>query len=243
MNENHDAFDNYVMKFDMNERMIAYKYNHSYRVVHQAEEICRSLDLDTYERDIASLIALLHDIARFKQWRDYKSFHDYETFDHGDEGVKILFDEGEIENYNVPKKEYKVIKKAIKNHNKFILNEKGMNEREIMHSKIIRDADKIDILYAFSTNRLLELNEDNEEISEIISEEFFNHRGVLDTEIKNKNDRIISLIALVFDLNFDYSKGRVLNENYIKKIYNHLKHKKTFKPYVDEAIKYLKGEK
>ena len=58
MNENHDAFDNYVMKFDMNERMIAYKYNHSYRVVHQAEEICRSLDLDTYERDIASLIAL-----------------------------------------------------------------------------------------------------------------------------------------------------------------------------------------
>ena len=125
MNENHDAFDEYVLKFDMNERMIAYKYNHSYRVVHQAEEICRSLELDTYERDIASLIALLHDIARFRQWKDFKTFNDSESFDHGDEGVKILFDEGEINNYQVDKKEYDVVKKAIKNHNKFKLDTKN----------------------------------------------------------------------------------------------------------------------
>ena len=242
MNENHDAFDNYVMKYDMNERMIAYKYSHSYRVVHQAEEICRSIDLDTYERDIASLIALLHDIARFKQWAEYKTFSDIDSFDHGDMGVKILFDEGEIKNYIVDKKEYDVIKKAIKFHNKFNLDEKGMNEREIMHSKIIRDADKIDILYSFSTNRLLELKEDNEEISEVVKDEFFRHKGVHKDEIKSKNDDIVKLFALVFDLNYEYSKERILNEKYIEKMYEHLKHKKIFKPFKDEAIKYLKGE-
>ena len=243
MNENHDAFDKYVLKFDMNERMIAYKYNHSYRVVHQAEEICRSLDLDTYERDIASLIALLHDIARFRQWSDYKTFHDADSFDHGDEGVKILFDEGEINNYQVDKKEYDVIKKAVKNHNKFVLNEKGMNEREIMHSKIIRDADKIDILYSFSTNRLLELDEDDSPISETVREEFFSHKGVVKTNLINNNEKIIMLFALIFDLNYEYSKERILNEKYIEKMYNHLKNKSLFKPYRDEAIKYLKGEK
>ena len=243
MNENHDAFDNYVLKFDMNERMIAYKYNHSYRVVHQAEEICRSLELDTYERDIASLIALLHDIARFRQWTDYKTFNDHESFDHGDEGVKILFDEGEIKNYQVSKEEHEVIKKAIKNHNKLKLDTTNMNEREKMHSMIIRDADKIDIIYSFSTNRLLELDEDEEEISEKIKEDFFNHLDVLKTDIKNKNDKIIMLIALVFDLNYDYSKERILNEKYLNNMYNHLKHKKIFKPYIEEAIRYLKGEK
>ena len=32
MNENFDAFDEYAMKYDMNIKEIAYKYNHSYRV-------------------------------------------------------------------------------------------------------------------------------------------------------------------------------------------------------------------
>ena len=156
MNENFDAFDKYAMNYDMNEKMIAFKYNHSYRVVHQAEEICRSLEMDTYERDVASLIALLHDIARFRQWTEYKTFSDKDSFDHGDVGVQILFDENEIKNYTVNKEDYDVIKKAIINHNKVEI-DKSLNERELLHSKIIRDADKIDILYSFSTDKLIEI--------------------------------------------------------------------------------------
>ena len=243
MNENHDAFDDYVMKFDMNEDAIAYKYNHSYRVVHQAEELCRSLELDTYERDISSLIALLHDIARFRQWSEYKTFSDLESFDHGDEGVKILFEEGEINNYSVDKKEYDVILKAIKNHNKMHIDTKDMNEREIMHSKIIRDADKIDILYAFSTNTLIKIDEEDEDISEMVKENFFKHTPSLRENIKNNNDRIVMFIGFIFDLNYEYSKERVLDEKYLNKIYDNLKNKKRFKPYIDEAIKYLKGKK
>jgi len=152
MDENFDAFNDYVMNFDLNEKMIEYKFNHSYRVLHQAEEICRSINTDTVERDLASNIALLHDIARFKQWTEYKTFDDFISFDHGDEGVKILFDEGLIKNFIIDKNDYDVIKKSIRNHNKYTI-EEGLNERELLHSKIIRDADKIDILYAFSTNR------------------------------------------------------------------------------------------
>ncbi len=242
MNEDFDAFDDFVMKYDMNEKMIAYKYNHSYRVVHQAEEICRSLELDTVERDLASQIALLHDIARFRQWTNYKTFEDSKSFDHGDEGVKILFDEGEINNYKINKEDYDIVKKAISNHNKFSVDFKKLNERETLHSKIIRDADKVDILYSFSTNRLLEIEEDDAQISENVSEEFFAHRQVLKADVKSKNDRIILLFGLVYDLYYDYSKERVLNEEYIKKMYEHLKNKKIFKPYLDEITKYLKGE-
>ena len=243
MNENFDAFDKFVMKYDMNEAMIAFKYNHSYRVVHQAEEICRSLNLDTIERDLASNIALLHDIARFRQWTEYKTFNDIESFDHGDEGVNILFSEGEIENYNIDKEDYDVLKKAISNHNKYSIDFKKLNDREALHSKIIRDADKLDIIYSFSTNILLELKEDDAPISEEVEEAFFEHKQVLKKYAISKNDRIVMLIGFIFDLYFDYSKERVLDEEYIDKIYNHLKNKKLFKKYRDEAIKYLKGDK
>ena len=243
MNENFDAFDDYALKYDMNKNMISYKYNHSYRVVHQAEEICRSLEFDTEERDLASLIALLHDIARFKQWTEYETFEDSQSFDHGEEGVKILFEEGEIKNYICKEEDYSVIKAAIRNHNKFKINTKGLNDREILHSKIVRDADKLDILYAFSTNRLLELENDNSEISEEVKDAFMHHTEVLKKDIKNVNDRLLMMIGLVFDLNYDYSKERVLNEKYIEKIYDHIKLKKIFKPFIDETIKYLKGGK
>ncbi len=243
MNENFDAFDKYAMKYDMNEKMIEYKYNHSYRVVHQAEEICRSLELDTYERDIASLIALLHDIARFKQWTEYKTFSDIDSFDHGDMGVKILFEENEIKNYICDEKEYEIIKKAITYHNKLSVPFNELTDRETLQCKIIRDADKIDILYAFSTNRLLELEEDDNEISEEVKDQFFKHQPVLKKDAISLNDRTVLMMSLVFDLYFDYSKERILNEEYLTKMYNHLKNKKIFKPFVDEAIKYLKGDK
>ncbi len=241
MNENFDEFDKYALEFDMNEKMIEYKYNHSYRVVHQAEEICRSLNMDTVERDLASNIALLHDLARFKQWTEYKTFHDEDSFDHGEMANKILFEDGMINKLNIDKEDYEVLKKAIRNHNKFKI-EDGMNEREILHSKIVRDADKLDILYAFSTNRLIEIKEDDSKINDSIYDDFFKHKQSFNTDIKSLNDRIISMFALIYDLNFDYSLERVLNEDYLGKIYHHLKNKKLFKQYYDEAIKYLKGK-
>ena len=237
-----DTFNDYVMNYDLNNDMIKYKYNHSYRVMHQAEEICRSLDMDNVERDLASFIGLTHDIARFKQWTEYQTFDDNKSFDHGEEGVKILFDEGLINKFDQNKDDYNVIKKAIINHNKYKI-ESGLNERELLHSKIIRDADKIDILYAFSTNRLLELDEDDSEISDEVREEFFLHKPVLHKYRKTKNDKLVSLMSLVFDLNYDYSKERVYREKYIDKIYDYLKNKKIFKEYKDEINKYLKGDK
>ena len=239
MNENFDAFDKYAMNYDMKERMIEYKYNHSYRVVHQSEELCRSLDLDNVERDLASLIALLHDIARFRQWTDYKTFRDKDSFDHGDEGEKILFEEGEIKNYICDKEDYDIIRKAIRNHNKYII-EDGLSERELLHSKIVRDADKIDILYAFSTNRLLEIDNDDSPINEEVRKQFYKHESIDRKIVKSVNDRAVAKFSLIFDLYYDYSLERVYSEKYIDKIYEGMKNKELFKEFYEEAIRFLK---
>ena len=242
MNENFDEFDKYVLRYDLSVRMIEYKYKHSYRVVHQAEEICRSINLDTVERDLASNIALLHDIARFRQWTEYETFNDQKSFDHGDEGVKILFEEGEIHNYNIDEADYDIVKTAIANHNKYAVDYNKLSARETLHTKIIRDADKVDVLYALSTNKLLSISDDDSEISEDARDEFFDHKQVTRKITSSQNDRILCIISFIFDLNYDYSKARVYNEKYLDKIYKNVKNKEIYKPFIDEAKKYLKGE-
>ena len=242
MEERYDAFNDYVMEFDINEEMIGYKYNHTYRTVHQAEEIARSLNLTEEDKELVEIIALLHDIARFRQWSEYKSLDDSKTFDHGDEGVKILFEEGEIEKYNIDKKYYNIIKTAIRLHNKLDINEEELSAKELLHTKIIRDADKIDIIYSFSTQRLLEIKSDDSPISSKVIECIKNHQLVDKIDVNNINDKIILIFALTYDLNYKYSLKRIYEEEYFTKMIESFHNKEIFQPYVDEINEYIKGE-
>lgn len=242
MDHNFDTFNDFVMNYDMNEEMIAYKFNHTYRTIHQAEEIARSLNLNEEDKELATIIALLHDVARFRQWTEYKTFNDYKTFDHGDEGVKILFEEGEIEKYNIDKKYYDIIKIAIKNHNKLYYDEEKLTAQEKLHCKIIRDADKIDILYSFSTHKLLQVESDDSNISNEVLKQFNEHTQIDKKIVKTKNEVILINLAIAYDLNYKYSIERVYKEKYLEKIIEPLYNKDKFKPYVDEIINYMKGE-
>ena len=152
MNENFDAFDDYALKFDLDDDAIKRKYEHSYRVVHQADEIAYTLKLDEDDSYLVCLIALLHDIGRFMQWKNYKTYSDNKSINHATLGIKILFEEKLINNFKLDKKDYDLVKVAIENHNKYELNEKELSEKELLHSRILRDADKIDILYHFENS-------------------------------------------------------------------------------------------
>lgn len=242
MNDNYDEFDKYAMTYDMDESMIAYKYNHSYRVMHECDEIAFTLKFEEDDTYLACLIGLLHDIGRFEQWKQYKTFDDSKSIDHADYASELLFKDNLIEKFKLNKKDYDLVNKAIKNHNKLAINEEEMNEREILFSKIIRDADKLDILYAFSNPRLLEIKEDEDkEISEKVKTSFYNHEPVRKVDVKNNNDRVIVFLSFIYDLYFDYSKYSILEKKYFEKMLEYLKNKELFKPYFDEAINYLKG--
>ena len=242
MNENFDAFDEYALQYDLEETALKRKYEHSYRVVHQADEIAYTLKLDEEDSYLACLIALLHDIGRFSQWKEYHTYNDLDSIDHATLGNKILFEDNLIKKFKLDKKDYEIVRTAIENHNKFSINEKELSEKEILHSKIVRDADKIDILYEFSNPKLLDLNgENNDEVNDKIKEDFYNHKPIDRKTIKNKNENVIMLIALVYDLYFDYSKKTVLEKEYLDRMLERLKNKKLFKSYIEEAKKYLKG--
>lgn len=232
-----EAFDKYVSDFDFKVDGIEYKYYHSYRVQKYSEKISDMLNLGLKDKKLASDIGLLHDIGRFHQLEKYNSFCD-KKFDHADYGAKILFEDNLILNYDINKCDYEIVKKAIRNHNKYQI-EDGLNERELFFAKLVRDADKIDILNAFSSIRVLEICECDEEISPSVREEFFNNITVRNVNVKNKNNKIISMLAFLFDINFEVSYRIIKEEDFINKFYDAIKHKEIFKEYFDYANKYL----
>lgn len=232
------TFDDYVSLYDKTDPDIKLKYSHTYRVCEQSMNICNSLNLNEESKYIAYLIAILHDIGRFYQDKMFNTFEDKISFDHGDYGVKILFEDGLIRNFIKESKYDNLIKLGVKNHNKFKI-EDGLNEEENLQCKIIKDADKLDIFYLLSSLNELDRYGNNEEISIKVKESFTKHELVDNNDKNNENDSIICIFAFVFDLNFDYSFKYLKETDLINKYYNRLNNKEIFKPYVDEVNKYI----
>lgn len=239
--KNYKTFDDYVSNFDLNEDAIKRKYDHSYRVVSNSKRISEFLELNDNDTYLACLIGLLHDIGRFEQWTKYQTYSDYKSIDHALLGAKILFEDGLINDFVLEQKDYELVKKAIVNHNLYKIN-RDLNDKELLFSKIIRDADKLDILSQLSANSNFGLEEDNSEISEKVRNEFYKHNCINNKDKLTKNDNIIMKMALVYDLNFDYSKKMVLKNLYLDKMLGNLKNKEKFNIYIEEAKKYLGGK-
>lgn len=233
------AFDSYVNEYDMNDNNILYKYNHTYRVCKNSKNVCKSLNLNEEQSNLAYLIALLHDIGRFYQDKMYKTFFEKADFDHGDYGVKLLFEDGLIRKFIDNTDNDKLIYLAVKNHNKYSV-ENNLKEEEKLYCNIVRDADKLDIIDNFI--EIIKINnkeEDDSEITEKVKEEFLSHRMVNKNYRKTNSDVIVTIISQIYDLKFDYSFKFIKENNYIEKIYQTLKNKEKFKLYFEEANKYI----
>ena len=230
-----EEFRKYVSNYDLNNIKIKLKYDHSIRVMELSEKYSKQLDFSDYDIKLATMIGLLHDIGRFEQLKMYDSFDD-RKIDHADLGVKILFDEGLIERFWDNKDDYELIKLAIKNHNKFKIED--INDERIMkHAKLIRDTDKIDIMYVYGVSDELKVRGNTSEISEPIINSVRNHQEVLKTNEKTKNDGIVTAFAQAFDINY----GVCLKEfkTNLNIFYNILNHKEKFNEVIDIVNKYM----
>ena len=207
------AFDDFVSKYDISDERIKLKYDHTYRVCEQSLKISESIGLDDENTNLSFLIALLHDIGRFEQARLYNTFNDSKSVDHAFFGCKLLFEDGLIRKFVDDDSYDEIIRKAIYNHNKY---EIGVcNDMEMLHSKIIRDADKIDIMNLVVNLGEIKLSDDNLGVSKKVDESFRNHLSISHKDKIARNDSIIMMLAFVFDLNFDYSYRYYKDNNYI----------------------------
>lgn len=231
-----EVFNEYVSNYDMNNPKIKLKYDHSIRVMELSLKYARLLGFSEEDIELAHIIGLLHDIGRFEQAKRYDNFVDLETVDHADLGCEILFGENLIKKFNIDEKYYEIIKKAIRNHNKHEI-ELGLNEKELLHAKLIRDTDKLDILYNMAYLKRIEVISIDEEISPLVLEDFKNKTSVNNKNIRNSNDKIVRTFTFAFDIYNDICLKEV--KKYFKIIYEDLEHKEKLKDVYDMVISYI----
>ena len=233
-----DYFDKYVKNYDMNNTHINYKYHHSYRVKDNMIVLAKSMNLPYKDIEIAKCIGILHDVGRFEQYKRFKSFSDF-NLDHGDYACELIEKNNILSYYDIDKSDYHIVIKAIRNHNKFLI-EPNLTKRELLFAKMIRDADKLDILYALGTEKLKEVvKEDDSEISKRVKDAFFAGEMIEKEPDETINDNLVTLFGFIYDINFNVSLDIIKTNNYYKKIYKRLKNKERFKPYIDKINEYI----
>lgn len=233
-----EEFINYTNEFDIKDFNIERKIGHSIRVMNISKRLAESLDLEQEEIELATLIGLLHDIGRFKQYETYKTYNDLKSVDHGKMGAEILKENNYIRNYIKDNKYDPIIEKALRNHNAYEL-EKGLNKQEELFCNIIRDSDKLDIIYQateiFWKEKLNEIEQ--EETSEGIEEKFFDSK-LIENKLKNTQiDNMVGIISFIYDINFKESFEIIKREDYINKIINRFDFKEDIKERMEKIRK------
>ena len=214
-----EEFLKYTGRFNLEDENIKRKQLHSLRVMEISKDIATKLGLSQEKIELATLIGLLHDIGRFKQYSEIGLDDNIEGFENEDYGAYII--EKNIRKYINYSKYDDIIIKAVKNHNKFTIEEK-LTEQEMLFAKIIRDSDKIDILYesVYIFNNGKEDQVNKSILSERIYNQFINKKLIMKekNEILKYVDNIVCVMAFIYDIYFKTSFEILREEDYINKI-------------------------
>lgn len=222
-------FSGYVAGFkELDEELrqnIVLKEEHTKRVCREILRIGTQLNLNDGELRLAEIIALLHDVGRFEQYARYHTFRDQKSENHATLGISILKRFGVLEPVNEATRT--LIFRVIGFHNRATLPH-GESETCLFFTKLLRDADKLDIWKVVTDyyhrkdgrrNGALELDlPDTSEISEQVYRDLVNQRIVDVKHIRNLNDFKLLQMGWAFDVNFSPTLRSVKSRRYLEKI-------------------------
>lgn len=246
-----DWFDGYVRAFYGNDEFlnanIELKDNHSRRVCEQMHFLTDRLGLKDCDSRLAQATALLHDIGRFKQFTEYRTYNDSASVNHSGLGLKIIRDNDILA--DLPEHEKKVIETAIGFHNAKQL-PSGLDEKTLLVSRLIRDADKLDIYYVVISyyskyhndpdNFKLEIElPDSPGYTPEVIEKVAKGQRVDYRNLNNWNDMKILQLGWVYDINFTPALVRIKQKEYLQKILKFLPEDKDILRLRDIIFEYM----
>ena len=108
-----------------------------------------------------------------------------------------------------------LIFKTIKYHNKYQL-PKNLTAQEKLFCNIVRDADKIDILYLY-TIKDIKIDVENDIFSAEIIDQLKNESVINRATLKTKADRLAVSLGFLFDIAFKESMAILKEKDYLNK--------------------------
>jgi hypothetical protein len=224
-------FDKYVNRYRNANRALPaaleLKYAHSLRVADNARLIAVELALAKEEVILAEGCGLLHDIGRFAQYEHYGSFSDADTVDHGLKGRLVL--EAEALPERISASDWACIACAVDYHNRKtgdIPADLPADAQRLL--KIIRDADKLDImdlvLQSVIRDGFLDLPDMlphirlSRELTPDIIEEMRKGKSISISNLRTLADFLVMLASWFYDLNFAPTGRLAVSRNILQRL-------------------------
>lgn len=205
---------------------VVLKQEHTLRVCREMDALCQGMHLSNRLCYLATLTALFHDVGRFEQFARYGTFVDRVSEDHANLSLSVLDEHHLLE--HLPAHDRNLIRAAIRYHNRATLPDIDDPDM-LMLSRLIRDADKLDI-YRVVTEYYEQ--DEGEERNEAIGLGLPDHdsvsRGVIDDimsdhivdieHVYTLNDFKLLQVGWVFDLNYEATRHQVLERGYLERL-------------------------
>ncbi len=221
-------FDDYVTGFYGDDEYVnanlKLKEEHSRRTCEEMLYLARQLGLSGNQRRIAEVIALLHDIGRFEQFIRYRTYNDVRSVDHSLLGLEVLRQTKVLD--GVERKEKQLVEKAIEYHGLRKL-PGDLDGECLLFSKLLRDADKIDVLYVVTDyyrqyrnnpeEFTLELEfPDKPGYSSEVVEAIMNGQRIDYKKLQTLNDVKLLQLGWVYDVNFIATLKRIKKRRFLE---------------------------
>jgi len=207
------------------QRNIDLKEEHTRHVCYDIILIGKELGLNENELRFAEIIALFHDLGRFEQYARYRTFLDGKSVDHAELGVEILEKHNILNQFDDGLKN--LIISTIRYHNQPVL-PKNETETCLFYTKLLRDADKLDIWRVVidyysrkngKKNDTISLDlPDTPEISEKVSQDIIHRKTVSINDVKNMNDLKLLQTGWIFDINFKPTVDYIKSHRYLERM-------------------------
>jgi hypothetical protein len=204
---------------------IELKEAHTHRVCSNTRRIAADLGLDAQRAAMAETIALFHDVGRFPQYLRFKTFQDSISVNHAVLGAKVLIEHNVLR--DLQDQERSVVIRAVTLHNVFTL-PPGLDGETLLHAKMVRDADKLDIWRVFIELIGTDTAEwpsaaglglpHTPELSPGVLTSLERREMVRLTSLRTLNDFKLLQLAWIYDLNFAPSLRMVLERCVIDRL-------------------------
>lgn len=204
--------------------MLQGKTKHSWRVSAHARDIAQDQGYSPSGVFEAQTAGLLHDVGRFTQFREFGTFHDPKSINHGERGYAVLSADAGFARLPVPKREELLA--SVRYHNRRVLPELPAGERRL--TEIVRDADKLDIFKVILDSLKESESQRKDSIflnaapdgppNPVILECMRQGRTASYEDIRNRTDFGLQLLSWVFDLSFDLTCRRLVEQGLVESL-------------------------
>ena len=244
-------FDDYVVGFYGDDEYVnasvKLKEDHTRRTCEEMLHLSKALGLSDNRTRIAEVIALFHDIGRFEQFVRYRTYVDGRSVNHCLLGLEVLRQTKVLE--DVDETERQLIEQAIEYH--------GLKELPadldgdcLLFSKLIRDADKIDVLYVVTdyyrqyADNLedfkleLELPEVPEFSTEVL-DALLAGRQIDYNDLRTMTDMRLCQLGWVYDVNFVPTLKRIKQRRLLEILIDFLPETEDIKRAKEKILEYV----